>query len=126
MRVASLASDKHDIETIAVEYIGKWFRHRGFRVGKGHRGFDLRVKQESEEFFIEVKGRSRKWPFINTPSAEVDLLENNPNARLVEVIINSQTKEVVEAYAYSNKDFYRKRILGYALYPDRTNENKLL
>ena len=112
-----------EVERTAVNFAKKYYQKRGYSIEeRPGRGYDLSVSKGRRRYLIEVKGRTKKWGFINTPMKEVEVLKK-PNARLFEVIINDQTKKVEFAYEFRCRDFGRKRHLGYALYPRRTSRN---
>ena len=113
------------VEQIAIDFVKEHYKNKGYCVRKGQKGYDLTISKNGTKHPVEVKGRSKTWPFINTTMEEYKVLKSNPQARLMEVIVNGETEEVECAYEFSYNNFNRERPTGYALYPKRTIHNKI-
>jgi hypothetical protein len=70
-----------------------------------------------------LKGKMKIWSFINVTRDEYENLKKNQKTRLLEVIIDRETKEVVRAYDFHFNDFRQERPLGVALYPRQREKN---
>ena len=107
----------NEIEKIAIEDALKYYEKKGYSLlSNKKQGCDLVFTKDGEKWFVEVKGRNRKWAFTNVSQKEAELFKTEPNSILYEVVIDKETKNVKERFIRTYKDVVREEPLGLKLY----------
>ena len=106
-----------EIEKIAIEDALKYYKEQGYSLfANKKQGCDLVFTKDGKRWFIEVKGRDRKWAFTNLSRKEAELFKTEPNSILYEVVIDKETKKVKERFIRTYKDVVREEPLGLRMY----------
>lgn len=107
----------NEIERIAIEDALKYYKEQGYSLlSDKKQGCDLVFTKDGKEWFVEVKGRTRKWEFTNFSQKEAELFNTEPNFILHEVVIDKETKKVKERFIRTRKDVVREEPLGLKIY----------
>jgi len=107
----------NEIEKIAIEDAIKHYKKQGYSLlSNKKQGCDLVFTKDGKSWFVEVKGRTRKWAFTNLSQKEAELLKTEPNSILYEVVIDKETKKIKERFIRTYKDVVREEPLGLRMY----------
>jgi hypothetical protein len=99
------------IEGRAIEAAKRKFRKDGFIVKeKGpHHGCDFTATQNGSTYLVEVKGRTRNWPFIQFSGKENDQLKSDPKYIVALVLFDKRTGKSKPVKILRKKDFTKRQ-----------------